>query len=255
MKNTKLLLLILFVLSSQLLLSQDKHITYLGDVFYIDLASAAHKDSTVKHYKEKDNHHILVFEDKKAILFRKEIDYTRRDSMIFNNYKRYYPTLFDKKKEASRHLSLLHNYSTGDIFANNRHSPEWKKITPLEDPELFKQEKNYIVSYYKDSLDISFHPPEIKHTGNTKTIKGYLCKNAIVVKGKRTYDVWYTEEIDYHWCFDDYNYLLLGTPIMIYYEGEPYLEFVSIEDIDYNKIPIDNYVVDFVLKNWNKKIK
>jgi hypothetical protein len=88
MKNTKLTIIILFILSTQLIHSQDKHKTYSTDIFIIDLNTTVHKDSKVKHHKEKGNHHLLVFEDKKAIYFRKSIDYTGRDSMIYNNYKR-----------------------------------------------------------------------------------------------------------------------------------------------------------------------
>ncbi len=99
-------------------------------------------------------------------------------------------------------------------------------------------------------MDTSFISPKIEYTNKTQTIKGYKCKNAVVTNYERVYEVWFTDEIDYNWGFEDYRFLIPGTVIYIEYKDKPYLEFVSIEELNYEKIPINKKIVKEVFKNW-----
>lgn len=251
MKQNRLIILTLFMLSSQLLLCQDKHITYLGNIFFLSYTKNEYNKLESIYDKKKGYHNILVFKNKKAVSYRFDTIPTRIDSVIKKHH--YDVTLFNKKKNKTRFTSFVYNEKKGEFYFN-KSIRDWHEnladLKPDYDPE-----SNYMkLLSTKKGSNIKFKTPIVEYTDKTKNIKGYHCKNAIVNSYNDEYNVWYTEEIDYHWCFADFNYLLSGTPIMIYYKGEPYLEFVSIEDIDYNKIYIDNKVIDFVLENWNKEI-
>lgn len=247
----KLLVFAIVVLFSLHTFAQNKHITYIGEVFsvsfYNDSVKKPHSDYQIK----KGYHHILVFKDRKAISFRLDTTLTSGDSSrnIMPNHK--FLSLFDKKQNATKTITTYYNKKADKVFFSDRNPDVWKSIAPDKEPVYSEQEKEWLAFVFQrfDSIP-KWTAPVYQYTDSVKTIHGYNCKNVYVKDGKREYNVWYTEEIYYNWCFDDYRFLIPGTVIYIEYDNKPYLEFVSIEDLDYDKLPLEKKIVKEVLKKW-----
>ncbi len=252
MKKSKLAIVLCIMFLSQIVLGQDKHITYLCDVFSVSLAQDTEGNRKSNYKKRKGYLSILVIKDTKAISYRHDTVQSKSNDIL--NKNRYSTSLFKKKNNKTRALSFFYS-ERRDKFNFNGFSSNWHQNRPDIEPD-FKNESRYMKAILsKAGVDTTFTAPIINYTEKTKTIKGYHCKNAVVKSSKNEYIVWYTKEIDYHWCFDDFCALIPGTPILIEHKGKPQLEFVSIKDLNYDKIWIEKRVVDFILKNWNKKLK
>jgi GLPGLI family protein len=239
------------VLFSLYTFAQNKHITYIGEIYTVSMKQAAGKNSKSNYSVEKGYHHILVFKDKKAISLRRDTIMTNNDSILGNMSRSNFLSLFDKNQNATKTTTAYYNKKADKVFFSDYKPDVWRKIAPDKRVEIIDAFQQDIIStMVAKGMDTSFMPPKIEYTDKVKTIKGYNCKNAIVTDNKKVYYVWFTEEINYNWCFDDYRFLIPGTVIYIEYDSKPYLEFVSIEDLDYNKIPLDKKIVTEVLKKW-----
>lgn len=247
----KLLVFAIVVLFSLHTFAQNKHITYIGEVFSVSFYNDSVKKTHSYYQVEKGYHDILVFNDKKAITFQQDTILTHKDS-IWENMSRYnYLSLFDKKQSSTKSIHAYYNKKAEKVFISDYKPDVWKKIAPDKRSEIIDAfQQDIMNAMAAKGMDTSFIPPEIEYKDKTKTIKGYNCKNAIVYDNKKVYDVWFTEEINYNWCFEDYRFLIPGTVIYIEYDNKPYLEFVSIEDLDYDKIPLKEKIVKEVLKRW-----
>lgn len=242
-------LLLLFVSSA---ISQSKHLTYVGDIYFISLKGAAENTPDAIYKLEKGIHNILVFDDKKAIFYKDTRTYLAfgKDSISNSNYLQYDLSLFDKKKKSVKNIWLTYIIETDSIKMDKNSIKKWTKITPDKKPKLTEKTIAWLAYLESQGINTEFTPPDILFTDETKQIGDYNCKKALVTDGNRKYNVWFTEEIKYNWCFDDFKYLIPGTVILIEYEEKPFLEFVSIKDLDYDKLSIDKKIIDFVLKNW-----
>jgi len=251
MKKTYAILI--FLLASTLLLAQNKNLTYIGDIYSISRKQAADKKSETHYSVEKGYHHILIFKDKKAIMFRQDSILGSIDSVpkTLSDYK--FLSLYDRKSSSVKYISARYNEKNDRVYTNEQEFRIWQKITPDKKPDLTGTEEEWIKSLYKqfDSIP-KWEAPIYQYSDSVKTIHGFSCKNVNVRNGQREYNVWFTEEINYNWCFDDYCYLIPGTVIYIEYDNKPYLEFVSLEDLDYDQLPLNKKIVKEVLRKWNK---
>ncbi|HOZ30471.1 MAG TPA: hypothetical protein PLL66_06100 [Bacteroidales bacterium] len=231
-------------------LAQDKHITYTGDIYSVSLKGAAGETPNAIYKLEKGIHNILVFDDKKAVFYSEPQSEPTKDSISSNKYCFYDFNLFDKKKKSSKNIKITYITETDSIKKDKNSDEKWIKMKPDKKPKL--TEETIAMQAYLESQGINteFTPPEIIYTDDIKQIGDYHCKKAMVTEGQRKYTVWFTEEIKYNWCFDDFRYLIPGTVILIEYEEKPYLEFVSIEELNYDKLSIDKKIIDWVLENW-----
>ena len=249
MKHSLLLILCFFLINIGF--AQNMHITYIGDIYSISLKQAANKKSETHYSIEKGYHHILIFKDKKAITFQQDTIVANADSIpkILSDYQ--FLSLFDKKSGSAKYITSRYSAKSKRVYNSEHESQIWRKITPDKEFKINETEEEWIKSIYKqlDSLP-QWEAPIYQYLDSVKTIHGFSCKNVNVRNGKREYNVWFTEEMYYNWCFDDYRFLIPGTVIYIEYDNKPYLEFVSIEDLDYQKIPIERKMVKEVLKKW-----
>ena len=129
----------------------------------------------------------------------------------------------------------------------------WRKIAPLSEPKLNNEEKLFREIYeseYKkmhDTLPI-WTAPELKYTEKTRTISGYDCKNTIVIDGVKKVSVWYTEGIEFNWCFYDYRFLIPGTVVLIEQDDKIIFELLRINILDFDSLPVKKEIIDELFK-------
>jgi GLPGLI family protein len=242
-----------FVMFYSLSLSaQNKHITFIGDIYYVSMKGHEGKTPDAIYKNEKGVHNLIIINDKKAVFYKDKRSVAEYNNDSLNEYKYlfYDVELFDKKKKSSRNLNITYFVESDSVKIDKTSDKKWDKITPDKKPKL--SEKTIAWYEYLESQGISteFIPPEIVYSEETKQINGFNCKKAFVALGQRKYTVWFSEDIKYNWCFQDFRYLIPGTVILMEYDEKPYLEFVSIEDLDYNNLSLNKKILDVVLKNW-----
>lgn len=232
--------------------TQDKHITYIGDIYSVSLKGAAEKTPDAIYKIEKGIHNIIVYKEKKAIFYKEKNssnDIANDTAGKFiNSY--FDLVLFDKKHNSSKLVWGTYNPETNLVKIDKTCKKKWTKINPNEKPELTEDKEIWYT--YLESIGVSteFNPPVIDYTDEIEELKGFQCKIAYVREGERVYKVWHTEEMNYNWCFEDYRNLIPGTIIKIEYDGESFLELLSIEDLDYNKISVNKNLMEILLKKW-----
>jgi hypothetical protein len=188
-----------------------------------------HKDSqNIVHtelVKAEQDFYIYVYKDKRALSFV--------ESNLEKKTQTKSVDLYDRKKSEFIGLYVRKSDKTGDIYITRWRKKDWCKIDPMHPPYIdeFMEESITEAMKKKDSL-WTWQPPQIAFTDSIKTIGEYKCKNAIVTEGKTVYNVWYTEQFDYSWCFSDYRFLIPGT--VIYSERNGEIDFV-LEEITYPK--------------------
>ncbi len=250
MKATKILFpFLLIVIGSTLVKAQNYHLIYETDIFSISLKQAAEGKSESSYSIEKGYQHILSFKDKKAINFQHDTILTNIDS-IWTNYDSYKSYLvIDRKKTRFQWVMALYNKKVKKVYVNNYNKKAWLNIDPLS-PPVYDEGYEFIHEAFKSKLDSlpKWKAPELTYTELNKEINGYSCKNVIVVNGQREYNVWYTEEINFNWCFDDYRFLIPGTVVLIEKDSKTTFELLSVKPLDYNNLPVMKEVVYKLLK-------
>jgi hypothetical protein len=180
--------------------------------------------------------YIYVYKDKRALSF------------VESNLEKIMQTksvdLYDRKKSEFIGLNARKSEKTGEIYITPWAKQDWCKIDPMQPPYIdeFVEESIAEAMKKKDSLWV-WQPPQITFTDSIKTIGDYQCKNAIVTDYQTIYNIWYTEQFDYSWCFFDYRFLIPGTVVMSERNGE--VDFV-LEEITYQE-KIDE-VLETVMK-------
>jgi hypothetical protein len=199
-----------------------------------------HKDSqNIVHtelVKAERDFYIYVYKDKRALSF------------VESNLEKIMQTksvdLYDRKKSEFIGLYARKSEKTGEIYITRWRKQDWCKIDPMKRTYIdeFMEESIAEAMKKKDSL-WTWQPPQITFTDSIKTIGNYSCRNAIVTEGKTIYNIWYTEQFDYSWCFFDYRFLIPGTVVLRERNGE--VDFV-LEEITYQE-KIDE-VLETVMK-------
>ena len=243
MKTAKIqLVLSLIIINTTLITAQNYHLIYETDIYAVSLKQAAEGKSESKYSIEKGHQHILSFKDKKAINF--QIDSIKTN---YDFYKTY--LVIDKKKTRFQYVMANYNEKVKKVNINGYDKKTWRKNDPLSEPVLGK-EHSYINEIYKSKSDSisAWKALEIKYNTQTQTINNYLCKNATVLKGKWTYNVWYTEEINFNWCFNDYRFLIPGTVVLIEKDDKIIFELLSIKPLDYDNLPVRKEIIESLVK-------
>ncbi|MDD4148800.1 MAG: hypothetical protein PHE33_02110 [Bacteroidales bacterium] len=253
MKAIKLqIILMLILISSTLLNAQNYHLMYETDIYSIDLKQTAGESSNSTYSVEKAHQHLLTLQNKKAVSFKSDIVIDNKDSICvnYNSYKNY--IVVDRKK--TRFQSLMARYDNKLKKAISSYDKKaWRKIAPLSEPKLNNDEKLFREIYkceYKkihDTLPI-WTVTELKYTEKTKTISGYDCKNVIVIDGIKKVNVWYTEEIEFNWCFYDYRFLIPGTVVLIEQDDKIIFELLRINILDFDDLPVKKEIIDELFK-------
>lgn len=245
---------ILFILLiSNTLFCQDKHLVYSGEIYTVSYKGSTKESPEAIYRHEKGIHNILIFDDNKSMFYRESNTYDNptNDSTIKSSIKNYQITLSDKKKKASKIILITYDKSDRSVNIDKNSDKKWTKIKPTKEKKQTKEDKAFFgLLESQHGIKTTFSAPEIVYTPKAQKINGYDCKNAIVTDNSRIYTVWYTEEMNYNWCFEDYRYLIPGTVIKIEYNNETYLEFVRIEDLDYSKISLNKKIVDGIIDRW-----
>jgi len=234
------------------LLAQNKHIKYIGDIYYVSMKGHEGKTPDAIYKCEKGVHNLIIFNEKKAIFYKDKRSTAEFANDSLNEYKYlfYDVELFDKKKKSNKSINITYYVESDSVKIDKTSDKKWTKITPDKKPKLTEKTIAWYEYLESQGIDTEFIPPEIIYTDETRQIKAYNCKKAFATEGQRKYTVWFTEDIKYNWCFEDFRYLIPGTVILVEYDNQPYLEFVSIEDLDYNKLSLNKKSLDVVLKNW-----
>ncbi|MDD2634001.1 MAG: hypothetical protein PHW82_00715 [Bacteroidales bacterium] len=239
---------LIIIVGSVTINAQNYHLVYKTDIYSVDLKQAAEGDKTSSYSTEKGYQHILSFKDKKALNFQQ----AKTDTSIstigdnFNAHKNY--LIIDRKKNKFQWVMAFYNKKAEKVYINGYDKKAWCKNDPLSKPVLYKNEKDFIETYKFNDIFPEWEAPEITYTEETKEINAYSCKNVTVVNGQQTYNVWYTEEINYNWCFNDYRVLIPGTVVLIEHKGKVRFELLQIEILDFEKLPVRKEIIEELLK-------
>lgn len=219
----KALLPLFLVFLSFSLFSQYTVLKYKWDFPEINMVKDSQNVVHPELVKADQEFYIYVYKDRRALSFVE----SKRDKLMQTKFV----DLFDKKKAEFIGLNARKSEKTGEIYITPWAKQDWCKIDPLQPPYIdeFMEESIAEVMKKKDSL-WTWQPAQITFTDSIKTIGNYNCKNAIVIEGKTVYNIWYTEQFDYSWCFFDYRFLIPGTVVKSERNGET--DFV-LEEITY----------------------
>jgi len=229
--------------------AQSYHLIYETDISNIIFVKDSIQQQNTKFEWVKGKHHILTLKNKKAITFDKDtvvtsIGYKMYQNNSYNSYM-----VFDRKKTRNISVMAYFNKKVNKVFINNLENIGWQKTDPLSPPVISELLQSTIkkIEIEKDTI-IEWKAPEIDFYDEIKEINGYTCKRAYLNSVKRPLTIWYTEEINFNWCFSDYRYLIPGTVILIEHEGETTFELKELKPLDYDNLPIRKKVFDKLRK-------
>ncbi|PLX07881.1 MAG: hypothetical protein C0596_09070 [Marinilabiliales bacterium] len=224
--------------------AQNYHLVYETDVFSISLKMAAEGKDTTPYSIEKGQYHILTFKDKKAFSFQKDTILSAFDSLWTNSYDSHSYLIIDRKKTRHQWVMALYNKNVDKVYVRSFDKSDWQKTDPLSPPVIdeFTQMIFDKIAREKDTI-FEWRLPEIDFYEDSKEINGYTCKKAYLHSEKRPLTIWYTEEIDFNWCFSDYRYLIPGTVVLIELEGKPTFELLSVKELDPDNLPVRKEII------------
>ncbi len=224
--------------------AQNYHLIYETDVFSISLKQAAEGEDITPYSFEKGQYHILTFKNKKAISFQKDTILSAFDSLWTNSYDSHSYLIIDRKKARHQWVMALCNENVNKVYVRSFEKNDWQKTDPLSPPVIdeFTQMIFDKIAREKDTI-FEWKPPEIDFYKDTQEINGYTCKKAYLHSDKRPLTIWYTEEIDFNWCFSDYRNLIPGTIVLIEFEGKPTFELLSIKELDTDNLPVRKEII------------
>ena len=249
MKSIKIISIVaILTFSIGLVKAQNYHLIYETDIFSIDLNKAALNDTSSKFSVKKGQHHIITFKNKKAISFQLDTLQTNENS-FFNPNKHNSYLIVDNKKSKYQWVIAGYNKKVDKIFVNSYDKKAWLNNDPTIEPAITEEYKfiNEAIKSKFDSLP-KWKAPEITYTEQNKEINGYFCKHAIVLTHEQILSVWFTEEINFNWCFADYRVLIPGTVVQIEKENKIVFNLVSIAEYDENKSIIKLEIINNLRK-------
>lgn len=200
---------------------------YNFPVFHFEIKSGELIEHNVR--LQMIDYYVYVYKDKRAISFY--------DDKNYKNFNTLQVDLFDRKKFKTISLNVNQIKRSGKIYVTPWADQTWIKIDPMQKPYMDDLLKNAIGKAFenKDSMP-QWKAPEVIFTDSTRTIGNYYCKNAVVKNIKHIISVWYTEDINYNWCFSDFKFLIPGTVVMEEKNGK--LDFMLEEVSETNKIDV-----------------
>lgn len=223
----KILLIIISLFLCIPLFSQYTIIKYKSDfpVFYYEMKSGELTNPKIE--PEMQDYYIYVYKDKRAISYYYRSIHKHSNTMLLD--------LFDRKKSKTISLNVSQSEHSGKIYITTWARQNWMDINPTKKPYVDDLLQSYIDKALADKDSVpQWKAPEIIYTDSTRTIGKYNCKNAMVKANNDVLSVWYTQDINYSWCFSDFWFLIPGTVVLQEKNGK--LDFVLEEISETNSI-------------------
>jgi GLPGLI family protein len=223
--------------------SQQTHIRYRNELNFSGIFQ--HTDNKLQ-YRELDNRnnvlHIILLDKNKSLAYNDNSSVIiGKNSSDTITRKKIPVKIFDKKKKMVKKIEYIIDSPSDMSLIQVNKFEKWQKIDEKYLKNRYETDdntKSFLSTAYKDSV-ITF--PEYKITfdltGNKKEINGYTCKEAIIgLYEDEKYTVWFTDEFDYSWCFDDLFSIVPGTVIQASLKDKTVFELLDISTIKYDDI-------------------
>ncbi len=222
---------ILIIFANQLF-SQIKHLIFSDSIspdFYVNIEG---NEITYKKNSANKLYHVLVMDKNKSIAYYDKFDNSSKTNSITDKIK-----IFNKRKHSVKYVEYVYNEDKVDFKINNK-IPS-KKIDDKflrETYEFSEFEKQFFKNKYPD-YKIPEYVMSFEKINKTKNINGFNCKQGkITLYDNRVYEVWYCEDFNYNWSFDNFVSIIPGTVIQVSENDKVVFKLEYIGETDFNKI-------------------
>ncbi len=131
----RVLIILLFLITVLSLHSQNKHITYIGEIpTFTKTKDSTNRVKTVEQL-EKGYYHIIVLKNEKAISFIEEKNLSASDSLWKSYSHHEFLSLFDKQKSETKYITAFYNKKVKKAFISHPETAIWRKIDPNKKTE------------------------------------------------------------------------------------------------------------------------
>lgn len=205
---------------------------------------------------------IIILDKNKSFSYSGTPSYTVKLPVNEENIQGGTVKFFNARKNAFKECK--YTISTDSVYFNCGKDQDWRKVNKkylkaeYEYIDEDKQVTEFINSLGYDLPETGFpvYDLSLKITGKKDNINGFNCKEAILqLYDNEAYTVWFTDEMDYSWCFDNFFSAFPGTVITAKSGDETLFELLEIVDTDFSNIPFTKEQIDslieFYLKNIN----
>lgn len=254
-KMKTLIILVFTVILTNSIFSQNKHLIYSSTLDNTLIADKSH--SNVRLNLEENIFHLLIINNKNSITYYERPELQIIDSLGNIILEEGEVKLFNKPKHEFTTSNYIQNFKK-DTFYLNFTPKTWIKIDNSHLKSKYDNVEKEIKYLQTTNQDISFnkdlHSEYIMKftTGlNTKEINGFLCKEGVLnVTDIESYHVWFTEEINYNWCFDDFRAIIPGTIVQLTKNEtkETVFELKKIKELDYSDIKFTKQQISELMK-------
>jgi len=244
MKRVIIIILSIFIYIN--MFAQTKHLKYYEkNIFYSDLNEENRKDN-IEYGREKGFTNILLLDKNTSIVYKDNINLNKQ-SFYKENVK-----LFSRKKHAFK--QFFYKIEKDSVYFSDKKSQPYIKVDNAYLNKLYNlNESNKIVAEVikelKPDWEIPVYNLFLEITGKEEIINGFLCKEALL----QIYEddksiVWYTEEFDYSWSFDNCYSILPGTVIRVIEKDEIIFDLKEIKNNDLSEILFTKEQIRYLIK-------
>ncbi len=192
---------------------------------------------------------LVLFNESQAIVWNElELD-PCSDTSFTDTGKAIFTTCYDKNINSLKTFDFYYFPYFDTIESGDWKLNEWHKINPKR-KDLTKKDRKFIEKMEKLYPEIKEANLNLTLKSETKTINNIVCKQAVFSNSNQTFIVWYRDDINYSWCFDGFLNKVPGTPVLVENENETILEFLDIQNLNFDNIPFNQSHFNEVLKQW-----
>lgn len=240
MKNILLLFSFLLLLSTNVI-AQCKIITYSHNMQY----SSAETEHVIEKKILFDNNRGLSFHYSQYYVTLNPVAYIENDSIAIS------ATLFDRVNDEYKHLSVFVDTLTQKNRIQYNIMSDWSSVSSTLKNQYKGENMEMFLAIFPDSSFNLKRKLKVRKTKEIKEINGYSCKLVLVSEYGKEYSVWYTDEFNYNWLFLNFIYELPGTVIRIEQNNKIRLELLSINELNFDKIPFEPIDLFEILCKWD----
>lgn len=246
----------LMVFLANALFPQNKHLVYLSTLNNAIVTGGS--SSFIDIDSSENLFHLLIVSKKNSITYAERPEVQIIDSLGNKLSENREIKLFKKRKHECTSTQYIHSYRRDTLYLNlNMRS--WIEIDSTYLRAKYDQIEKEIKLLQAINPDIDFSEElhtkyfmEFKKGLNTKMINGFLCQEGILnVTDIESYHVWYTEEMCYNWCFDDFRSIVPGTIVQLLKNDteEIVFELIEVKELDYKDILLTKHQISELLKH------
>jgi GLPGLI family protein len=175
--------------------------------------------------------YVFIPDEKYSVIFTLPIS-DSIDQWIDNGHALFFVRAMDTKREKYRELMFALKKDTGGYKTEYFSKSEWQAFSKLHE---FNESDREMMSA-AIGRDVPERNLQIAETSDTRKIKDYECRRALVQMHGDTFEVWYSQNNDYSHYFDNYYREIPGLVVQVTKGNEnrqELMEFVTLPEMPF----------------------